>query len=141
MSQQFKVDFLFKLCQFTVGCFVSHVAWKYVLCFFVFVFLRSSSILKYVEVVFLLNKKLMLSSIYDNKAVLHFQFFLGRLQFSKKSWGCLPFSKNLRSSSIFRKVEAVFQLEKLGCLPFKKNPPFLTILVITRLIYYYVTAI
>ena len=71
MSQPFKVDFLLKLCQFTVGCCVSQVAWKFVLYFFVFVFLRLSSILKYVEVVFLLKKKLMSSSIYDNKAFLY----------------------------------------------------------------------
>ena len=120
MSHPFKVDFLFKLSQFTVGCCFSQVAWKYVLAF-LFLFLRSSLILKYVEVAFLLKKKLMSSSIFDNNAFLHFQknyvlfHFPEKIRSSaifQKKLGRLPFSKKFRSSSIFRKIEVIFHLKK-----------------------------
>ena len=43
------------------------------------------------------------------EVILHFQ----------KDWGRLPFSKKLRSSSIFRKIEVVFHFQKNWCrLPY-----------------------
>ena len=68
MSQPFKVDFSFNCANLLlVVVIVKLPGSKYVLCFFVLVFLRSSSILKYVEVVFLL-----ISLIYDPKKRLAF---------------------------------------------------------------------
>ena len=123
MSQPFKVDFLFKLCQFTVGCCVSQVAWKYVLCFFVFVFLRSSSILNYVEVVFLQFMTIRPSCIFKEievvfhlKKLLRLSYIFKTIEvffhFQKKS-GCLPFSKKLRSSSNSKKMRSSFIFEYL----------------------------
>ena len=40
----------------------------------------------------------------------------------QKNWGHLPFSKKLRSSSIFQKIEDFFHFGKnWGCLPFLKS--------------------
>ena len=63
------------------------------------------------------------------EVVIYFLKNSGRFHFLKieiifhlqKIWGCLPFSKNLRLSSIFLNVEVVFHFLKIwGRLPFPK---------------------
>ena len=114
MSQPFKVDFLFKLCQFTVGCCVSQVTWKYVLCIFVWVFLWSSSILMYICWGCL---------SFEEKNWCRLQFMTIRPPcIFKKIQVVFHFKRKLMLSFIFKKIEVVFYFQKnRGRLPFKKK--------------------